>query len=65
MATMVAFAVPYCGVENLPNLIKCLPAPPADGVTFAAVGGLPSGMKFRVESDGLYLVRPGMLIIVK
>ena len=31
MATMVAFAVPYCGVENLPNLIKCLPAPPEPG----------------------------------
>ncbi len=39
--------------------------PPAEGVTFAAVGGLPSGMIFRAENDGLYLVRPGMMIIVK
>ena len=39
--------------------------PPADGVTFAAVDGLPQGMKFDARSDGLYLVRPGMIIIVK
>ena len=31
MAMMVAFAGPYCGVENLPDLIKCLPAPPEPG----------------------------------
>ena len=40
-------------------------APPADGVTFAAVDGLPQGMKFDARSDGLYLVRPGMIIIIK
>ena len=40
-------------------------APPADGVTFAAVDGLPQGMKLDVCSDGLYLVRPGMTIIVR
>ena len=39
--------------------------PPADGVTFAAVGGLPQGMKLDTRSDGLYLVRPGMIIIIK
>ena len=26
-----AFAAPYCGVEELPDLIKCLPAPPEPG----------------------------------
>ena len=31
MAVMSAFAGPYCGVEKLPNLIKCLPAPPEPG----------------------------------
>ena len=31
MVAMSAFAEPYCGVENLPNLIKCLPAPPEPG----------------------------------
>ena len=40
-------------------------APPADGVTFAVVDGLPQGMKLDLRSDGLYLVRPGMVIIVK
>lgn len=39
--------------------------PPADGVTFAAMDGLPQGMKLDVRSDGLYLYRPGMMIIVK
>lgn len=39
--------------------------PPADGVTFAAVGGLPYNMKFDARGDGLYLYRPGMMIIVK
>ena len=31
MAVMSAFAGPYCGVEKLPDLIKCLPAPPKPG----------------------------------
>jgi len=31
MAAMAAFAGPYCGVKELPDLIKCLPAPPAPG----------------------------------
>jgi acid phosphatase (class A) len=31
MAVMSAFAEPYCGVERLPDLIRCLPAPPAPG----------------------------------
>lgn len=40
-------------------------APPAGSVTFAAVGGLPYGMKLDARSDGLYLVRPGMMLIVR
>ena len=40
-------------------------APPAEGVTFAAVGGLPQGTRFAIMEDGLYLTRPGMVIIVK
>ncbi len=31
MAVMSVFAEPYCGVENLPDLVKCLPAPPKPG----------------------------------
>ena len=31
IAAMSAFAAPYCGVEALPDLIKCLPAPPEPG----------------------------------
>jgi len=31
MAAVSAFAEPYCGVEKLPDLIKCLPAPPEPG----------------------------------
>ena len=31
MAATVSFAGPYCGVEKLPDLIKCLPAPPEPG----------------------------------
>ena len=31
LASMSVFAEPYCGVEKLPNLIKCLPAPPEPG----------------------------------
>ena len=31
MAAAAAFAGPYCGVEELPDLIKCLPAPPEPG----------------------------------
>ena len=31
MATLAAFAGPYCGVKELPDLIKCLPAPPEPG----------------------------------
>ena len=35
-------------------------------MTFAdAVEGLPSGMRLMAESNGLYLERPGMVIIVK
>ncbi len=30
-AAMSVFAEPYCGVDKLPNLIKCLPAPPKPG----------------------------------
>ena len=39
--------------------------PPAEGVTFAAVGGLPRNMKFDARGDGLYLHRPGLVLIVK
>ena len=39
--------------------------PPAGSVTFASVDGLPQGMKLDTRSDGLYLVRPGMTIIVR
>jgi acid phosphatase (class A) len=31
LAMRIAFAGPYCGVQELPDLIKCLPAPPAPG----------------------------------
>ena len=31
IAALPAFAAPYCGVEELPDLIKCLPAPPEPG----------------------------------
>ena len=31
MTAAAAFARPYCGVEELPDLIKCLPAPPEPG----------------------------------
>ena len=31
MAVLATFAGPYCGVEKLPDLIKCLPAPPKPG----------------------------------
>ena len=31
IAAMSAFAAPYCAVEDLPDLIKCLPAPPEPG----------------------------------
>ena len=40
-------------------------APPAEGVTFAAVGELPRNMKLDVRDDGLYLYRAGLVIIVK
>ena len=30
-AALAAFAEPYCGVEELPDLIKCLPVPPEPG----------------------------------
>ena len=33
IAAMAAFAGPYCGVDELPDLIKCLPAPPEPGST--------------------------------
>ena len=31
IAALPVFAAPYCGVEELPDLIKCLPAPPEPG----------------------------------
>ena len=31
MAAWTAFAGPYCGAKELPDLIKCLPAPPEPG----------------------------------
>ena len=31
IAALPAFAAPYCGVDELPDLIKCLPAPPEPG----------------------------------
>ena len=31
IAALPAFTAPYCGVEALPDLIKCLPAPPEPG----------------------------------
>ena len=31
IAATAVFAEPYCGVEELPDLIKCLPAPPEPG----------------------------------
>ena len=31
LAAMAAFAGPYCGANELPDLIKCLPAPPEPG----------------------------------
>ena len=31
IAALSAFAAPYCGIKDLPDLIKCLPAPPEPG----------------------------------
>lgn len=40
-------------------------APPAEGVTFSVVGGRPRGARLELRSNGLYLVRPGMMLIVR
>lgn len=39
--------------------------PPEECVTFSATGTSPRVVRFESRSDGLYLYRPGMMIIVK